>query len=365
MLAQTMESMTRTMRTWRLDLADNSLDLREVPEPEPRDGAVVVRVEATALLSYLREYAAGRLESYNPPPGSFTPGTNAIGVIEEIGRDVYGLHRGQRVFVSCHYRVAENIAEPAEALLGLTADPRFTGVLRTWPDGTLAERVVTPAATVTPVPPSLDEIPSERLAALSRCLVPYGGFLRGRLAPGETVVVNGATGGYGGAGVHVALAMGAARVVAAGRNTEVLSRLAALDRVRTVRLTGDSGTDAEALRDAAGGPADCALDMVGGASAPDATLATLAALGRGGRLVLMGSMLVPLPLDSMRLMLAGQEVIGNFMYPADAPRRLLRLIASGRLDLERIPLVGRPLADLHRAMDEAAAPGAPLVVVRP
>lgn len=293
------------------------------------------------------------------------PGTNAIGIVQSTGPDAFALQPGQRVLLTGHYTVAANLPEPPEALLGSTAEPRFAPVLDTWRDGTFAELVVAPLSTVTPIPAALDAVPSARLAVVSRCLVPCGGLLRGRLEPGETLVINGATGAYGSAGVHVALAMGAARVVAAGRNPAALARLDELDRVRAVRLTGDADTDAGALRAAAGGPVPCALDLVGGAATPDSTLATLAALGRRGRLVLMGSSAVPLPVDYTRLMITQREIIGNFMYPDSAPARLLQLVAAGLLDLERIPMITRPLADLEAAMDEAARPDAPLVVVEP
>jgi len=48
------------------------------------------------------------------------------------------------------------------------------------------------------------------------------GLLAGYLQPGETLVVNGATGGFGSAGVVLALAMGAGKVVATGRNEQAL-----------------------------------------------------------------------------------------------------------------------------------------------
>ncbi|MER8162897.1 hypothetical protein ABTY51_49300, partial [Streptomyces sp. NPDC094472] len=47
---------------------------------------------------------------------------------------------------------------------------------------------------------------------------PYGGLLAGGLAAGETLLVSGATGNLGSSAVAVALAMGAGRVVAPGRN---------------------------------------------------------------------------------------------------------------------------------------------------
>jgi alcohol dehydrogenase len=296
-------------------MSSGALDLEDVPDPVARQGSVVVRIDAAPVVSYLREYAAGKLSLYHPPPGTFTPGTSGIGVIEEIGPDVYRLHPGQRVLLTGHYTVAENVAERSQALLGITAPPASAPVLATRPDGTLAEKVVVPASTVTPVPKALDGVDSAVLAAATRCLVPYGGFLRGRLRPGETVVVNGATGRFGSAGVHVARAMGAATVVAAGRNAEALARLAQLDRVTIVRLSGDVATDAAALRTAAGHSITMALDMIGNAAGAQSTLATLDSLADHGRLVLMGSMSAPLPLDYTTLMTTGREIIGNFHVP--------------------------------------------------
>ena len=72
----------------------------------------------------------------------------------------------------------------------------------------------------------LDAVAAAQLAVLNRAIVPYGGLLRGRLAAGETLLVNGATGAYGTAVVLLGIALGAARVVAAGRNAAALDALA-------------------------------------------------------------------------------------------------------------------------------------------
>src|SRR2546423_331933 len=63
------------------------------------------------------------------------------------------------------------------------------------------------------------------VVAMTVCLVPYGGFLAVDLQPGETVLVSGATGNFGSSAVAVALAMGAARVVAPGRDEKMLAEL--------------------------------------------------------------------------------------------------------------------------------------------
>ncbi len=262
-------------------------------------------------------------------------------------------------------RGAAHVHEVAGAGEALTAEGTGVELLNAWLDGTLAELVCAPVAAVTPVPAELDGTGDCRLAALARCVVPYGGLLRAGLAPGQTVVIHGATGAFGSAGVLVALALGAATVVAAGREPEALARLAKLPRVVTVAMGGDPDRDRAALRAAAGGGADCGLDMVGRADSASGTQAVLGALRREGRLVLMGGVTVPLPLDYALVMRSGLEVVGNFMYPRSAPAALLAMTAAGLLDLEQIPLEVFPLDDLRAAMETAEGRQAPLVVVVP
>lgn len=156
---------------------------------------------------------------------------------------------------------------------------------RDWPDGTFTERACMPASVLTPLPPALAAIPPQRLVGLSKFAVPYGGFLRGGLQTGETVLVNGASGYFGSAAVALGVALGASRVVALGRDRAALDAVtaAAGPRVATVVATGDHATDTQALISAAGGRADLALDIVGRATSAAATSACLYALRRGGR----------------------------------------------------------------------------------
>lgn len=115
-----------------------------------------------------------------------------------------------------------------------------------------------PASVLTPLSPALAAIPSQRLVGLSKFAVPYGGFLRGGLQTGETVLVNGASGYFGSAAVTLGVALGASRVVALGRDRAALDAVtaAAGRRVAAVVATGDHATDTQALISAAGGRAD-------------------------------------------------------------------------------------------------------------
>ena len=356
------------MKAWQLDRLGETLSFKDIPVPEPRPGSVLVRIEASSLMSYLKDYVEGKLPMYNPPKGAFTPGGNGVGVVHAIGRDVWHIKPGQRVVLSSHFTATENVEDPAQILIGVTAlGPEAAKVQADWPDGTLAEYALMPATAVTPAE-GLSQIDSAQLAVLMRYIVPFGGLLRGRLAAGETLVVTGATGAYGGGAVLLAIAMGAGRVVAAGRNAVALEAVARAGgaRVVPVVLTGDIQADASSLRAAANGGAQMAFDMVGGARDPNATLAALRSLRRMGRLVLMGSMSTPLPLSYMELMANSWEIIGNFTYPVDAHRLLLDLVRAGLLDIGAIRPRTFPLSALPEAMEAAATAGSlECVVVQP
>lgn len=111
--------------------------------------------------------------------------------------------------LSPHFVAGENVEDPAQILLGLTAMGAGTAAMQAdWRDGTLAEFALAPAAIVTPAE-GLDTVAAAQLAVLNRAIVPYGGLLRGRLAAGETLIINGATGAYGTVAVLVGLALGA------------------------------------------------------------------------------------------------------------------------------------------------------------
>lgn len=312
------------------------------------------------MLSYLRKVIDGSL-GYDTPKKPFTPGTNGIGVIEAVGAGVFHLRAGMRVVLDPHAVVNERVREPARMLIGLTGmraspeDAVGAAFQQAWPDGTCAEYARMPASVVTPLPPTLHVAPAAKLAAIAKFAVPYGGLLRAGLQGGETVVVNGATGYFGSAAALLAAVLGAARVVAAGRDAAALDDLAETvgSQLFPVPLSGDVAADAAALREAAGGAADMAIDLVGRADTADSTMATLRSLCRGGRLVLMGSVNQPLPLAVREMLANDWHVMGCFMYPPDVPARLARLIADGLLDLGDIEVRSFPLAKIERAMDAA------------
>lgn len=88
--------------------------------------------------------------------------------------------------------------------------------------------------------------------------------LRARLKPGETVLVNGATGSSGQLAVRIARHLGAKKVIATGRNTEMLASLGA---DVTIPLTDDTDQLEELLKEQFAGGIDVVVDYLWGQSA--------------------------------------------------------------------------------------------------
>jgi NADPH:quinone reductase-like Zn-dependent oxidoreductase len=173
---------------------------------------------------------------------------------------------------------------------------------------------------------------------------------RARLRAGERVLILGASGAVGQIAVQAAKLLGAGRLVAVARSPE--------GRDRALELGADAGVDAgdgtpedvaEAVRDAAGGGVDVALDPLWG---PGPAIAAYAA-AEGGRIVHVGQSAGPqatlpsAPVRSKSLSILGHANAG--VPPdatADAYRRMVRHAAEGRLtvDHEVVPLEQAPEA---------------------
>ena len=329
----------------------------DLPDPKIRSGGVVLRMLSVPVLSYTRDVLSGSLGYLMPTP--FVPGNSGVGVIEQVGDDVVQLKVGQRV--SIDPRLApHSAAETPEAnsiLIGLTAStPVSQKLQQVWKDGSYAEKALVPAECVTPLD-ALSQLPPERLSLLSHLAIPYGGLLRGELRASQTVVINGATGAFGARAVLVALALGAGRVVAVGRDQTTLDALIALDPKRVVAAAlqkGDIAKNAAAILAAAGGVgADLYFDMLGRAQEPDSILACLQSLRHRGTAVFMGGVRIPIPIDYAKIMISELTIRGNFMYPRTAVADLVRLVATGQLDLNKIALRTFPLDQFEAACDQA------------
>jgi alcohol dehydrogenase len=349
--------MTNTHKAWRLH-AHNDLRFDDVETPAPAPDGVVVRIEAGMVLSYTGKVLSGSVP-YSLPPMPFVPGTNAIARVVAAGGNVTHVRSGDRVFLSPHLRGDVPDLEPPQILIGLTATaptPAAFALQARWRDGVFAEIAHWPGACVTPLV-GLEDKPASELIGLAKLIVPFGGLQRSGLRGGDTIIINGAAGYFGSGAVMLAVAMGAGRVVAVGRNAGALESLRAAlgPRVVPAVVSGETDRDLGLIRTAAGGSADVALDLLGSARSTSTTLSSLRALKRGGRLVVMGSAEVPLEISFRELLANDWEIVGQFMYERYAPGQLAALAAAGLLDLGKIKVKTFKLDQFKQAVEAAAS----------
>jgi NADPH2:quinone reductase len=225
----------------------DELELLDVAPPVLRPGSVRLRVEAVGVSFAVNLVVEGRYQ--RRPPLPFIPGTEVVGTVLETASDVPDpLPRGTRVFAVLDW-------------------------------GGMAEEAIADAIHVTPIPAGVD---AEAAVAMPISYPTAASALlwRGRVGPGDVVLVQGAAGGVGLAAVEVARAVGA-RVIArcgVGKRAVPLSRGAEL-------VLDSAAPFREAVREATGGAGvACVLDVLGGAAFDEG----LRCLSDGGTLVSVG-----------------------------------------------------------------------------
>lgn len=218
------------------------LEVRSHPDPEPGAGEVLVRVHAAGLNNADLIQVRG---AYPAPPGSpqDIPGLELAGEVVAAGRDALRFAVGDRVM----------------AVVG---------------GGAQAELCVVHERCAMPVP---DGVAWEAAGGFPEAYTTAHDalFTQCGLAMGERVLVHGAAGGVGVAGVQLALAAGAS-VVATVRDPSRRDEVAALGARVDVCAPDDF---------AHRGPFDVVLELVG---APNMA-ADLGALATGGRVVVIGT----------------------------------------------------------------------------
>jgi 2-desacetyl-2-hydroxyethyl bacteriochlorophyllide A dehydrogenase len=211
-------------------------------------------------------------------------------------------------------------------------------------DGGYAEFMAVPAKDAFPLPP---EIPLIEGAIIADALTtPYHAVVnRGRVRPGDAVVVVGA-GGIGLNIVQMATAVGA-RVVAVDVAEDKLAWARRLGAAETIHAPSVDRVD-KAVRHALSGGADVAFEAVGRAATQEQALACLRT---GGRLVLVGYSPETMSLNSGRVMFRELEVVGSLgCRPVDYPR-VIELARQGKVKVAELVTHRFPLDDIALAFD--------------
>jgi NADPH2:quinone reductase len=191
------------------------LEYVEVEKPKPREGEALVRIEAIGV-NYVDVYHRTGLYKLPLP---LTPGSEAAGVVEEVGPGVQEPRPGDRV---------------AYAMV----------------PGAYAEYAVVPAAKLVPVPPSIDSRTAAALM-LQGMTAHYLITSLYQVKKGDAVLVHAAAGGVGGLLVQLTKHRGA-RVFGTASTPKIglvreLGAEAAIDyttadfEAEVMRLTGGAG----------------------------------------------------------------------------------------------------------------------------
>lgn len=334
--------------------------VREVDDPAPGPGEVLVEVEAAGICGTDHHLVAGDL---GVAPGTI-PGHEIAGRVVAVGpdrgADPGGRGAGAPTVGSRVVLYGQVVCGVCDACVAgrpnICRRPVGIGTAR---PGGFAERVAVPVSCALALPDGVDA--GIGAVATDAVATPFHAVTAvARLEPGETVVVI----GCGGLGLHAVLlarAFGAGRIVAVDPSGDARDLAVAYgaDDVVDPAAHDDPG---RALRVAARG-ATAAFEMVGTAETVELALSALAP---GGRVVVVGigndrPRLPPL----VRLAGAEQQVRGSFGSTPTEIRTVLSLIAAGRLDVSRS--VGRrvSLDDAVPLLSEPSLPARTVVVPGP
>ncbi|QEL16209.1 quinone oxidoreductase family protein [Limnoglobus roseus] len=159
----------------------------ELPTPEPKTTEVRVRIAASAVNPIDTYIRSGLVAANLPKP--FIPGGDFAGVVDQVGGSVTRFKAGDRVWGS------------NQGMAGR--------------QGTLAEYCCVDEQWVYPTPPDVPDVDAAAVALVG-ITAHLGLFNRTNLTAGETVFVNGGTGGVGSMVVQMAKAVGAKVITTVG-----------------------------------------------------------------------------------------------------------------------------------------------------
>ncbi|MBO3274785.1 NADPH:quinone oxidoreductase family protein [Pseudomonas sp. Milli4] len=305
-----------------LDSLD-SYRIETVARPEPGPGEVRIRVVSAGIGYVDSLLCTGRYQI--KPPTPYIPGCELAGVIDAIGEQVSGLEVGQRVAASPF-------------------------------GGAFAEYAVARANSVVPLPRHMD---FELGAAfwIDHTTAFYALRDRANLSAGESVLVLGAAGGLGQAGIQIARLLGASVIAAASTPAKREAALAAGASLAVDYTQPDWGDTLKRMTDGRG--VDVVFDPVGGATFETA----FRRLAWGGRHLVLGFTGGSIPaLPANLALLKGASLVGvdvrqfASVYSPEGATALRRELA-GHIDEGRLrPRIGvrYPFERFHEALESSA-----------
>lgn len=312
-------------------------ELREVSDPLPGPGEVVVRVHACGLnrLDLWLEQARLPLPVQLPR----TPGGEVAGVVEAVGSQVRDWRTGDRVAVQSNLFCGEcEFCRRGEESLCLAGE--LLGVTR---DGGFAEQVCVPARALVALPVGVGFETSAALT-LSGSTALHMLTDRATVRPGEWVLVMGASSGVGSAAIQIARRLGA-RVITTG-STATKRRLGESLGAELAVDTSRPDWSREVRQATGRRGVDLIIEHVGGTILNQC----FECLARGGTIVTCGATAGRnVQLDLWPFFVKQQRLIGSYGRTRADIHATLEWAVSDRLK----PVVDSvfPLTAAHRAFE--------------
>jgi len=354
--------MAKMMRAARLHAIGEPFQVDMVPVPDVRPTDVLVEVKAAGVVPNLRNVVTHYSKWFPFLPLPKLPaiyGLDSAGVVAAVGSQVRnGLKVGDRVYVnpglSCGActacRRGDHINCTAYTFQGYFGfGPGSQQIYEDYPYGGFGQFLTAPAANLVKLH---DSISFEQGARFGYMGTSYSALRKAQFMPGQTVLIDGGTGTLGLGAVILALAMGAGKIFATGRNKALLDKLHKLDPKRIVPIALGARPTSEIVMEATDGYGVDALIETLGPNAPVATvLDSFNALRRGGKAINIGGVADPIPLEPFPLMCLQKSYIGSLWFTTAEGQDMADMAHAGTLDLSVFEHERFTLDKVNEALD--------------
>jgi len=301
--------------------ADFELVEREIPKPGA--GQVLIKVHACGVCHSDMFTKEGAWPGIQYPR---VPGHEVAGVVEELGEDVSGWNKGQRVGVGWHGGHDGTCLQCRRGDFGNCQNMKIAGISY---DGGYQQYMVAPVEALTAMPEGLSD--AEAAPLLCAGITTYNALRHSGAMPGDLVGVLG-IGGLGHLGIQFANKFGF-KVAAIGRGPE--NAVLAKKLGANVYIDNKTTNAAEALQKMGG-----AQVILATAPSSKAMSDVIDGLGPNGKLMVVGASMDPIAVTPVQLITGSRALQGWASgTPADAEDTLRFAELTGvRPMIETYPL---------------------------
>lgn len=322
--------------------------IQDVRTPSPKDGEVLVRIEACGICGSDHFLQCGGFNSQLP----IIPGHEASGVVVDMGKGVRAFKAGDRVAI--YYIVSCNSCKYCQrGQTNLCKNLKRMGVDVS---GALAEYVCVPEANLIPIP---DRLTFQEAAVLTDAVAtPYHALKISGIKPGQTVAILG-VGGIGSNAIQLAKVMGA-EIIAVSRSESKLQLAKKLGADHTLHSTASLPKDIRDLTDGYG--ADIVLQC-----SPTEEMDEIGfqCLSNRGVMVAIAANQKPFQLRSVDFIWGEKTVIGSRGFTKQDILECMHLHEEGRIDIKHLLQNTLPLREINRAMNDLSDPNVIRTVIYP